>query len=526
MVEPDRTDPESASVPGAEDSSPAVSRPGLARALARAGGRGAVGIIGIGIAVATIAAATLIPAPQLGEGAQSMLVTPVAAPQQRICPGPVLQLGDDTGQDATTAISIGRADVTRDATVGSPQLENMDATENATNTPSQRLVLAPPEPDAEPGILAGSQSQRVDSADDVGFAASECVKAATESWLVGGSTITGRTTLLSLNNPSKVNSTVNVTIYSESGLVSATGTEGIVVPPGGRRVFSLAAFAPGITSPVVRVESIGGQIAASMQQSIVRTLTPGGIDVFTATTSPEAFTVIPGIVTMGQRDVARVSGQPGYADLTGALRVFVPGKGNNSITVTAIPEDGSGPGTSSNFTVQRGVVTDLPLGDFDDGTWTLTVASENPAVVAARTSTVTLDGAPSDAAAGSGDGADSAAPSVTATDFAWFVGAPEIESRSLVSVAPGPNPVLHLVNSGSSDASVTIDGEKGAGTTVTIPAGEARAVPVAAATSYNLGGFASLRVAVSYRGDAALAGFVVSPPDRSALPVRVYHQFG
>lgn len=505
---------------GVETGSP---RPGFARTLALAGGRGVLGLIGIGIAAATIAAATLVPLPQFGIGPVSKVVTPVAAPQQRICTGPVLQLGDDTGQDATTAISVGRTDVTRDATTGSPTLENMDATENEANTPSQRLILAPPDSGSEPGILAGSQSQTVNSADFVGFAASECVKAAAESWLVGGSTQTGRTTLLSLNNPSKVSSTVKLTIYSENGLVTAAGTDGIVVPPGGRRVFSLAAFAPGIASPVVQVESIGGQIAASIQQSIVRTLTPGGIDVLTASTSLSTLTVIPGIVMVGQSDVDSATALSGYGDLAAAMRVFVPGKGNTNITVTAIREDGKSPGQSSTQSVERGIVTDLPLGGFADGTWTLSVASGSPAVAAVRTSTVTLDRA----AGAAPDAATGEVPiSVASTDFAWFVGAPMLTSNTLVSVAPGPAPTLHLFNAGTSGASVTINATAGAGTTVNLPPGLALAVPVTEETSYDIGGFGSLRIAVTYQGDAALAGFVVTPPDRSSSPVRVFNQYG
>ncbi|MCC6269960.1 MAG: hypothetical protein IT190_01640 [Microbacteriaceae bacterium] len=495
---------------------------GMVRALAMAGARGALGIAAIGIAGASIAAATLIPLPHIGVGPTSMIVSPVAANQQRICAGPVLQLGDDIGQDATTAISVGRADVTQAATSGTPVLENMDATENAANTPSQRLLLAPPPTGEEPGILAGSQSQRVDTVDITGFAASECVKPSSQSWLVGGSTLTGRTTLIALSNPSKVNATVTLTIYSENGLVVAAGTDGIVVPPGGRRVFSLAGFVPGITSPVVKVESVGGQVTATLQQSIVRTLTPGGIDVVAASTNPAPVVVIPGIVIAGQRDVTSASTLEGYDDLAGVLRVFVPGDGRTEITVSALPEDGSGPAASSTLDVQGGIVTDFPLGEFTDGTWTLTVTSDLPVVAAVRTSTVTLDGAPP-------AGAEPSLPApedVVATDFAWFVGASALASQSLVSVAAGPSPKLHLVNTATSDAVVTIDGNVGAGTTVIVSAGGAIAVPVAADVSYRVGGFDSVQISVSYQGEGALAGFVVSPPDRGSQPIKVFNQYG
>ncbi|MBB5632639.1 hypothetical protein BKA04_000862 [Cryobacterium mesophilum] len=490
------------------------------RSIAIAGARGVVGLIGVGIAVASVAAASLLPLPTVGTGPGSVVVTPVAATQQRICAGPVLRLGSDTGQQATTANSIGRAEVTRAATVGTPSLENLDATQNEKNVPPQRLLLEPGETGEEPGILAGSQSQFVSADEFVGFAASECAAPSSDSWLVGGSTLTGRTTLLALTNPSKVSSTVNLTVYSEKGTVAASGTDGIIVPPGGQRVFSLAAFAPDIASPVVHVVSTGGQVTATLQQSILRTLTPGGVDVFGVGTRPSRLTVIPGVVTVGHQSVEAASSLGGYGDLVGTLRVLVPGTGSTDVTVSAIPEGASGAASSSTLTLEGGIVTDFPLGDFPDGTWTLTVASERPAVVGARSSTVTLAGDPEKSLA------SGAPPVVVSTDFAWFVGAPELDGRALVSIAPGPSPRLHLVNTGTESTSVAIDPLSGGGTTVTIDAGAAVAVPVAPATSYTLSGMTSVRASVSYLGDGRLAGFVVSPPGRASQPVTVFHQYG
>lgn len=495
---------------------------GRARGVAIMGARGLLGIAGVVVAGASIFAATLIPLPQIGAGPTSTVVSPVAASQQRICAGPALQLGDDTGLEATTAISIGKADVTSASTSGSPSLEDLDATDSPTNTPPQRLLLAPPPAGEEPGALAGSQSQRVEGEETAGFSASECVKPELESWLVGGSTITGRTTLISLNNPSKVNATVKLTIYSESGRVDAVGTEGIVVPAGGHRVFSLAGFAPGIASPVVHVESSGGQVSAALQQSIVRTLTPGGIDVVTASTDPAPLTVIPGVVIAGDSNIAAVTSLNGYSDLDGILRVFVPGEGKAEITVAALAEDGSGATSSATFAVQGDTVTDFPLDEFTDGTWTLTVSSDRAAIAAARTSTVTLK-EPAVA------GVDAPLPTtddVLATDFAWFVSAPALVAQTLVSVAPGPSAIMHFVNTGSTDAVVTIDALEGAGTTVTVPAGLALAVPVAANASYRVGGTNTVRISVSYQDAGVLAGFTVSPPDRSSQSVTVFNQYG
>lgn len=489
----------------------------VGRRIVLAGARGAVGLIGVGVAIATVTAATVLPLPTLGTGATSTVVNPVAATQQRICPGPILRLGDDTGQEATTALSLGSPSIERASTRGTPALENLTPTDNTANVPSQRLILPPAAAGEDPGLLAGSQSQYVDAGDDVGFAATDCAAPSSESWLVGGSTVTGRTTLLELSNPSNVAALVDLSIYAETGAVEAAGTDGILVPAGSQRILSLAGFAPGIASPVVHVQSKGGQVSAHLQESIVRTLAPGGLDILGATTRPATTTVIPGIVVVDHDAIEAATALQGYQDIQGTLRVLVPGDpggGQAAVTVRVTSEDGTAPTGEATIAVDTGLVTDVPLGDFAAGTYTITVTSDAPAVSAIRTSTVTLHAGTT--------------PTVDTTDVAWFVGAPELHDQALVAVAPGPGAVLHLANTGEADAVITLDPttDAGAASTVTVGAGGAVALPVAAGRSYLLTGFDSLHASVSYQGDGRLAGFVIHPQERLAQPVTVYHQYG
>lgn len=478
------------------------------------GARLVAGLVGIGVAVATVAAATWLPLPTLGPDPASTLVTPVAALQQRICPGPALQLGDATGKDAATAYTVGTVDVARAATRGTPSLEPLPSPENPRNVPPQKLTLSPPAAGEASGILAGSQSQTVDAGDLRGFAAVQCATSSPDSWLVGGSTVTGRTTLISLSNPSNVISTVDLQVYSESGLVAAAGTDGIVVPPGGQRVFSLAAFAPDVSNPVVHVVTTGGQIVATLQQSIVRTLDPGGVDVFGVSARPSTLSIVPGIVLAGNDAIEAIQGTGGYQDATPVLRILVPGTQATDAHITVHPEDGSIAPSSVTLSVPGGIVTDFPLGDFPDGGYTLSVATDRPAVVAARASTVTLKGGvPTDPAK---------APVLGSTDFAWFVSAPALRDEALVSVAPGPSPILHLVNPDGAPAVVTMSVAGGADLTVTVPAGGVAAVPVRGGADYTLSGFDTLRASLSYRGAGALASFVLTPPESASQPMRVF----
>jgi hypothetical protein len=321
---------------------------------------------------------------------------------------------------------------------------------------------------------------------------------------------------------------VSITIYSENGVETAAGTDGIVVPPGGQRILSLAGFAPGLESPVVHVVSTGGQVSANLQESIVRTLAPGGVDTIGTSARPSTLAVIPGVVVTAHDAVDAARAIDGYQDARGVVRILIPAAGSHPVTISAYAEDGTAATSTSDLTVEGGIVTDLPLGDFVEGTWTITVSSDSPVLAAARTTTVTLGGDAAGTSGGSAQGGDAAEtlPTVAATDLGWYASAPALHGTSLLSVAPGPSPTLHLVNTATADAVVSVDDLAGASTTVTIPASTAVAVPVVAGSSYLLGGFDALRASVSYQGDGQLAGFTVSPPQRVSQPVTVYTQYG
>ncbi|HEY0259666.1 MAG TPA: DUF5719 family protein [Lacisediminihabitans sp.] len=473
-------------------------------------GRGAVvvgarilaGAIGTVAAAATIAAATWLPLPSHTAAPRSVEVTPVAAPQQRVCAGPMLRLGNDAGQDATTVSSVGQPTVRHGQTAGRATAAELSATDNSSGLAPELLTLPPASGQGSTiPLLGGSQTQVLNTGDLVGLASAECSEGSSDSWLVGGATDTGRTTLISLSNPSNVIATVSLTIFTESGPVAAAGTDGIVVPPGAQRVLSLAGFAPGATSPVVRVQSRGGQIVASLQQSTVRTLEPGGLDIVGASAGPSMNTVIPGLVMAGSAATAAREAEPGFSDLRTVVRVFVPGTKEAKIDLSVVPETGTTAPTTVLVDIEPGVVTDVPLDSFPDGTYTVTIASDQPVVAGARVSTV---------------------GSEQQSDFAWLSSASAIGSRALVAVAPGPAPVLHLANPTTKQTTATIRQTGGASVTVTVPGGKTVSRPLVASATYTVTGFDSLDLAVSYLGDGQLSGFTVSPSAPASQPITIY----
>lgn len=481
----------------------ANARTATARGVVVAGARVLGGVIGLAAVAATVVAATLLPLPEYRTPPPAASVTPVPAAQQRVCAGPLLRLGDETGAGASVASAVGSPQLRHYATGGTAQTGHIASTDEPAGRSATVLRLAPAE--SAPNrklLLSGSQLQALDTAALAGLAAAECVEARSDTWLVGGSTDTGRTTLLTLANPGTVAATVNLTIYSADGEVDAPGADAIVVQPDSERVFSLAGFAPGLSSPVVRVRSTGGTVVANLQQSTVRILTPGGVDIVGPAAAPATEVTIPGLVVDGHERIEATVGSPGFEDIAPVLRLFVPGTEPAHTTITVSPE-GEADDITVNFELMAGRVTEFPFEHFEDGNYTVSIRSDVPLVAGVRSSAVGASGA---------------------SDFVWLESAEVMHEVAVATVLAGPNPAVHLVNPTGTDAEVTITAHGGsqAPATVSVPAGSAVTVPVEPSASYLLDGFDSLRVAVSYTGDGMTSGFTLSPTGPASEPITVY----
>ena len=481
---------------------PVTKAPRTARGAVLVGARILTGLIGIGVAAVAIGAAVLVPLPSHLVTPASRLITPVASAQQRVCAGPLLRLGDDAGQAATAVSSVGKPTVLYGQSVGRATLAPLASTDSTTGVAPDLLTLPPHSSgSAQLPLLSGSQTQAVSSGDLMGLAAAECAEPSSDSWLVGGATDTGRTTLVTLSNPSNVVATVKLSIFSETGTVVAAGTDGIVVPPGGQRVLSLAGFAPDVVSPVVRVQSRGGQVVADLQQSIVRTLEPGGVDIIGASAGPTKLTVIPGLVLMNGTSVAARQAESGFGDLRSIIRLYVPGTDSARAEITIVPEDGSEAATPVRVVVQPGTVTEVPLDSYPDGSYTVTIATDKPIVAGARISTVGTTGQ---------------------TDFAWMTSTTSVSRRALVTIAPGPAPLLHIANPTAKAATVTLSHSGDADISLIVPAGRTVSRAVTGGANYTLSDFDALAVSVSYVGDGRLAAFSLSPSAPASRPIVIY----
>lgn len=515
-----------------ETSGPAAELPrkgpgGFGRAV-RVGGRVAAGVSALAVSAIAVALVALVPLPELGTTPVGVVVTPQPDAQLRVCSGGLVRFGDETGANADAAVAVSDSAIVADAEAAvleehlvsdtGVQLNGRDAAPTVISAPVGDGVL-----------LAGAATQSPLVPGFTGLAASPCVEPSGSSWLVGGSLDVGRSTALVLTNPSDVDAEVALRLWGETGAITAPGLSGISVPAGAQRVLSLAGFAPGIASPVVEVTARGGRITATLQQSVVRGLDDGGVEVVGSAEEPSESLVIPGVRIEDSLGVSRASARSGWEDAVAAIRLLAPGDAEASVTVRVVPEPEADadpatlPEPISTFAlelepqqvveVQLGAGIDAEeLSALPDGFYTVYVDADVPVVAAARATTAVDTGADADALA-------DPFTSAPASDFAWFASAPALPEALLVAVANAPQPVLSLANPTAADVIVSLGGGLGE---LVVPAGSAASRALPAGSAIRLSGTAGLHASISYADAGELAAGAVVGARPLAEPITVY----
>ncbi|MFN4003064.1 DUF5719 family protein [Microcella sp.] len=488
-IGPDRIAPE-ATTPDAitaSASTPATSGRG-ARVLA-AGGRASLAIIVAATAAALGAGVLVVPGPSVTPIVPALAVQPDRPDQSLVCAGAALGLTRGADPQLTTVADDRRR------SVGEGLVESRIDTSDAIDGGAVVVTL----PRDAPGAgLAASQSVLAGTPEVTGLAAAECLAPARSAWLVGGATTVGRTSWVVLTNADDVDATVDLRLWGSTGPLEAPGASGITVPAGSQRVVPLAGLAVDEPSPVVQVSSSGGSVAATMQTSIVRGLTPSGLSIITPLAEPASRHVIAGLpVIAGQLALERSTADGGVDGLT-ALRLLAPGADDAAVTVTLVAQDG-GVGLVTETLLEAGTVLDLPITLLADGEYGVIVQSDQPIVVAGRTSTATAE----------------------TIDVEWFTPSPVLEAgvEVLTAVAPlddAGSAVLHLVAPDEA-AEVTVDGR-----VVTVPAGGGVVVPSPANTALRLSTTAPVHASMSYRAAGLLAGSRVLPPPAASSALTIF----
>lgn len=440
-----------------KDENDVVRRP---RALPRGGTVG--GILSALLLVAAggglVSAASLAPQSPAGRQQQVPVAAVPAGSSVGICPGPARLLeGTPVGTDPQFSPESATAKTTVNAVVlsssagvipgsrlaplqGSPLVELAKGT--AASAPGTSAPASPPVAAGPPVLLAGIVSQRdVDavsvltadaqdnrraaagaamnySASDGdlrGSAAAGCQQPANDLWLAGADTALGRSAVLNLSNASSTPATVSLDLFGAKGPIQAPGSRGLLVAPGSTRSIVLAGLAPGQDRLSVRVRSAGGPVAAVIQQSVLRGLTPGGIDFIAPGAAPGTRQVVSGIDLQDPAALAALSAKPGFADAGPALQLTVPGSADAVVEIKLYGRDGQKalPG-GGVVTAKAGSVTEVSLAGVPAGPYTVAASSDVSFTAAAR---VTRGLAAGDAA-----------------DFAWSPASARLGSQHVVPV--------------------------------------------------------------------------------------------
>jgi hypothetical protein len=488
------------SAPSAAAGATAANRPRRAWPVdRRAALRLALGALGVVVLGGTVAASSLLPLPSVKASPLSAAVTPASDGLRLACTGPLLQIidGEQSGTIATVGTPVhsfgGSAEITP---------RRLDAPTLQAEGRRAAALESPADPTGEPVRGAAAQSQ-YGAGGLVGLSAAACPAPSGDQWLVGGSTEVGRTTLINLANPTDVAATVELTLVGEDGAIESPGATGIALAPGEQVVMPLSGFAPSVMSPVVRVQSRGGRVVATLQESIVRGIEAGGVDTIGATAAPATTLAIPGI-RIG--NIAGLAGQragDGYSDLETVVRLYLPGDYTSEVRVGVLADNPRVDGTSFALEAAPGRVVDVPIDGLADGSYTVTIDADLPVVAAVRQSQVGTTGG---------------------TDVAWL-GAPEVipgGGEAWLSITPGPDPRLFVYNPGEDPVEVTLTALDGTAVSFTVDPGRTGSMPVTRLTTYRLKTDGDVRAAVSYLGDGTSAAYAVAPPPVQAEPITVY----
>ncbi|MET3810806.1 DUF5719 family protein [Arthrobacter sp. UYEF3] len=539
-------------VPDEQDKRDRSGRGGNARGAASAGQaparlkgvRGTVG--GILSAVALVAAGgglvaadALSPQVPGGRPLAAALAAVPAGGSVGICPGPARLLeGTPVGTDpqfspesstAKTAVSAvvlsssaGVLPGSRLAALsGGPLVELAKAAPTATgpapavSAPAVRAGVVPQRAvDAASVLSADALGNRQPSAGAVmsytatdgdlrGTAAAACQRPANDLWLVGANTAVGRTAVLNLSNASGTPATVSLDLFGAKGTIQAPGSRGLLVAPGSTRAIILAGLAPGQEQLSVRVRSTGGPVSAVIQQSVLRGLTPGGVDFISPGTAPASRQVISGLDLQDPAGLTAVIAKPGFADAKPALQITVPGAADAVVEVKLFGRDGQKPLPGGGVvTAKAGAVTEVSLAGVPAGHYTIAASSDVSFAAAARVTR--------------GLKADEAG------DFAWAPSSARLGSQHVVPVpATGARVLMFGAPEGRATISytpITADGKVRAAATADIAGGTTASVQIPG----DVGGSPLVGYLVSAAGDAAYGAVVLQQdgkPDISSLPV-------
>ena len=420
--------------------------------------------------VASVLAAGLVFAPKVDitvnfdSASGSYSVKP--ADMQLVCPGPLFRSGGDSGTKLNVIERWGSADLFYTAD-GTGILEQKSIPESSVSNielggsrvfgssslgDGASLTNLNADQSASQGslVIAGSSTQLAAISSMRGLAAASCQQPSNDFTIVGGSTLAGRESLMVLTNPSPIDATADLRVFTDLGEVKVSGLSGISVPAQSTTTVSLASFAPTVPSLAVQVLSQGAKLAGWIQARAVSGTQARGVDWISPNPQASELMVLPGLVIRGTKVINEAVGEQEKSDAGHALRVFAPEGAN--VTVQVVSSEADIFGAVFTGIIEPGTVSDFPIAELEDGDYSVFVSSDKPVFSALRVARGNSDATPR-------------------LDFAWLSPAEELVSDRAVAIRSEGDSILVLANSGTVSATVSIQTlRSGATERVLVPA--------------------------------------------------------
>jgi hypothetical protein len=352
-----------------------------------------------------------------------------------------------------------------------------------------------------------------------GTAASNCHQPSNDQWIAGASTTVGRASVLLLTNASSTPATVSLELFGAQGQIQAPGSRGLLVAPGSSRAVVLAGLAPGEEQLSVRVRSAGGPVSAVIQQSVLRGLTPGGVDFIAPGAAPAMRQVMTGVDIQDPAGLSQLTGKPGYGDAGPALHLTVPGPSDAVVEVRIYGQDGQVALPSGGvITAKAGAVTEISLAGVPAGQYTVAASSDVSFVAATRVTRGLQDGQPSDvawAAAGVRLGSQHVVPVPQGGIRSLVFGA--LDTRATITYAA-------ITSDGKVRAPATADIAGGTTSSIAVPEkeGDADVVGYVVSASGDAA-YGAVLIQQDGRSDVSTLAFLAAAAGQETVPVTLSH---
>ena len=382
-----------------------------------------------------------------------------------VCPGPLFRSGGDSGTNLSKIERSGTADLYYTAD-GSGELaqQSVSGSDNSnielggsrvfgssaiSDATSLTNINANEDSAQGSSVLTGSSTQLSAIGSMRGLAAASCQQPSNDFVIVGGSTLAGREALLVLTNPSPIDATADLRIFTDLGEVTVSGLSGISVPAQSTTAVSLASFAPTVPALALQVQSQGAKLAGWIQARSVRGTEATGVDWISPNHQASASPVLPGFVIRGTRVINQTISSEENSDAGHALRIFAPEGAN--VTVQIVSSEADIFGAVFTGIIEPGTVSDFPIAELKDGNYSVFVSSDKPVYSGLRVAR----------------GNPAASPRL---DFSWVSPADELVSNRVVSIPSEGDSILVLANSGPASSTVLVQNlRSGASVRVLVP---------------------------------------------------------